>query len=128
MISWWVDKLFDWLTDWFSYDKPTDRLPPSGGFRDCGAWDRNHLRGPCLKIFCWPRLFFKFFSLKFLCLIGVFKCFPVIFFNFFSGAGPLLGYRKCGAWGHGPLGTPLKPPLLPPIGWPSDWMYDRLTN
>ena len=23
-----------------------------GGFRDCGAWGRNHLRGPCLKIFC----------------------------------------------------------------------------
>ena len=24
----------------------------SGGFRDCVAWDQNHLRGPCLKIFC----------------------------------------------------------------------------
>ena len=23
----------------------------SGGFRDCGARSRKHLRGPCLKIF-----------------------------------------------------------------------------
>ena len=89
------------------------RVLISGGFRDYGARGRNHLRGPCLKIFCFNQDYSSCsFSLKLLCLKGVFKCFLVISFQFFLGAGPLLGYQKGRAWGHGPPGSPLKLPLV----------------
>ena len=80
----------------------------SGGFRNYGARGQNHLRGPCLKIFCYSS---SSFSLKLLCLKGVFKCFPVISFQFFLSCGAPSELPKVRAWGHAPW-TPLKPPLL----------------
>ena len=40
-------------------------LSSNGGFRNYGARDQNHLRGPCLKIFCYSS---SSFSLRLLCL------------------------------------------------------------
>ena len=83
----------------------------SGGFRDYRARGRNHLRGPCLKIFVNQYYSSSSFSLKLLCLKDVFKCFPVISFQVLVGCGAPSGLPKHGAWGCGPPGPSLKPPL-----------------
>ena len=68
--------------------------------------------GPGLKICCKPRLFFKYFSLKFLCHKGVFKCFPVISFQFFLRCGAPSRLPKVRGLGPWPPWPPLKPPLV----------------
>ena len=82
-----------------------------GGFRDYGARGRNHLYGPCLKIFVNQDYSSSSFSLKLLCLKGVFKCFPVISFKFLVGCGAPSGLPKARGLGPWPPGPPLKPPL-----------------
>ena len=70
----------------------------SGGFRDRGARDQSHLRGPCLKV-------------------------SGISFNFVLDAGPILDYQKRGTWDHAPW--PSKTATgsnLPSVAWLFIWM------
>ena len=40
----------------------------SGGFRDCGTWDQNHLWGPCLKVFANVEYSSSYSPLKLYCI------------------------------------------------------------
>ena len=50
-------------------------LGVSDSLKGSGAWGQNHLLCPCVKMFCYWRLFFKFVSLKIL----YFKAMPCSF-------------------------------------------------
>ena len=80
----------------------------SGNFRDCRARGQNHLRGPCLKIFANQDYSSSSFSLKLLCLKGVFKYFPVISFQFFLRCRALSELPKVRGLGPWPPWLPLK--------------------
>ena len=96
---------YSWFSDSFIYQFEHSRELNSGGFRNYGARGQNHLRAPCLKIFCCSS---SSFSLELLCLKGVFlfKCFPVISFQFFLSCGAPLWVTKVRGLGPWPPGPP----------------------
>ena len=87
-------------------------LAISGGFRNYGARGQNYLRGPCLKFFVNQDYSSSSFSLKFLCLKVLFKCFPVISSQFFLRCRAPPGLPKVRSLVPWPPGSPLKLPLL----------------